>query len=326
MTKLKKEIEWEEFAGMGQERKYGSKNEAMVWRLKRPEGRVDVVLDTDTYNEIDDQFALAYLIRSDDKLNLKAIYAAPFHNSKSTGPEDGMEKSYQEIHNVLSLMDREDLKEKVYRGSASFMLDERTPVESDAARALVNLAMSYSEEKPLYVIAIGAITNISSALLMEPAIQEKIVLIWLGGNALEWPHNREFNLYQDVAAARIVFGCGVPMVVLPCMGVVSAFRTSGPELEHHLRGCNKFCNYLVDITTEEALACGGNTAWTRPIWDVTAVAWLLDPSFMYDRIEHSPIPEYDHHYARDNTRHFCKYVYYIDRDRLFADLFEKLAR
>ena len=30
-------------------------------RLKRPEGKIDVVLDTDTYNEIDDQFALAYL-------------------------------------------------------------------------------------------------------------------------------------------------------------------------------------------------------------------------------------------------------------------------
>ena len=54
-------------------------------RLKRPEGKIDVVLDTDTYNEIDDQFALAYLIKSADKLNLKAISAAPFFNEKSEG-------------------------------------------------------------------------------------------------------------------------------------------------------------------------------------------------------------------------------------------------
>lgn len=62
-------------------------------RLNRPEGPVDVVLDTDTYNEIDDQYALAYLIKSEEKLHLKAVYAAPFHNEKSSGPEDGMEKA-----------------------------------------------------------------------------------------------------------------------------------------------------------------------------------------------------------------------------------------
>ena len=72
-------------------------NEELVRRLKKPVGMVDVVLDTDTFNEIDDQFALAYLIKSDEKLNLKAIYAAPFYNEKSTGPKDGMEKSYEEI-------------------------------------------------------------------------------------------------------------------------------------------------------------------------------------------------------------------------------------
>ena len=64
----------------------------LINRLEKPAGKIDVVLDTDTYNEIDDQFALAYLIRSDEKLNLKAVYAAPFYNDKSTGPADGMEK------------------------------------------------------------------------------------------------------------------------------------------------------------------------------------------------------------------------------------------
>ncbi len=34
-------------------------------------------------NEVDDQFALAYAIKSSDKLNLEAVYAAPFHNNRS---------------------------------------------------------------------------------------------------------------------------------------------------------------------------------------------------------------------------------------------------
>ena len=65
--------------------------------LEWPSGRVDAVLDTDAYNEIDDQFAIAYLLRSRDKINVKAVYAAPFFNDKSQSPEDGMLKSYSGI-------------------------------------------------------------------------------------------------------------------------------------------------------------------------------------------------------------------------------------
>ncbi|MDD3278560.1 MAG: nucleoside hydrolase [Lachnospiraceae bacterium] len=299
---------------------------SIIKRLVKPQGKVDVVLDTDTYNEIDDQFAVAYLIKSEEKLNLKAIYAAPFYNAKSEGPADGMKKSYDEIMNILTLLEREDLKENVFKGSEAYMPSETEAVMSDAARDLAERAMNYSEESPLYVIAIGAITNISSAILLNPEIVNRMVLIWLGGNAIHWPHNKEFNLYQDVAGARVVFGCGVPLVQLPCMGVVSAFTISGPELEYHLRGKNKLCNYLVDVTTEEAKQCYGGATWTRAIWDVTAVAWLLDGDFEEDCLIHSPIPEYDDKYAFDNNRHFIKYVYHIKRDNLFADLFEKLSR
>lgn len=301
-------------------------NARLIRRLEKPKGRVDVVIDTDTYNEIDDQYALSYLIKSDEKLDLKAIYAAPFFNEKSTGPADGMEKSYREIMNVLTLLEREDLKQVVYRGSTEYLPSETEPVISDAAKDLAERAMNYTEEHPLYVVAIAAITNVASAILLNPDIKNRIVLIWLGGNATNWPDNKEFNLYQDVAGARIVFGCGVPLVQLPCMGVVSAFTTSGPELEYHLRGKNKLCDYLVNVTTTEAAACNGGPVWTRPIWDVTAVAWLLDGDFEEDCLIHSPIPEYDNRYAFDNNRHFIKYVYHIKRDKLFADLFAKLSR
>ncbi len=325
MSTEKEKKEWAAFTSSRVERSTID-NARLVKRLEKPKGKIDVVLDTDTYNEIDDQYALSYLVKSDEKLNLKAIYAAPFFNQKADSPADGMEKSYNEIMNVLTLLEREDLKEKVYRGSTKYMPSEKEPVISDAANDLVERAMSYTEENPLYVIAIGAITNVSSALVMKPEIKDRIVLVWLGGNATHWPHNREFNLYQDVAGARIVFGCGVPLVQLPCMGVVSAFTTSGPELEYHLRGKNKLCDYLIDVTTKEAKACYGGDTWTRPIWDVTAVAWLLDGEFEEDCLIHSPIPEYDDRYAFDQNRHLIKYVYHIKRDNLFADLFKKLTK
>lgn len=301
-------------------------NEKIIRKLQKPKGRIDVVIDTDAFNEIDDQFALSYLIKSEEKLNLKAIYAAPFFNEKSTDPEDGMEKSYEEIIRILDLIGKEEYKQITYKGSRSYLPSETQPVFSPAARSLVELAMGRSEENPLYVIAIGAITNVASALLIEPKIIDKIVLIWLGGNAHDWPDNKEFNLIQDVAAARIVFGCGVPLVQLPCGGVVSSFRTTEPELEYWLRGKNKLCDYLVDTTIAEAKKMEESSCWSRVIWDVTAVAWLMEGDFMWDRLEYSPIPEFDDRYAFDKSRHFIKYVYAINRDKLFENLFRVLSK
>ena len=79
------------------------------------------------------------------------------------------------------------------------------------------------------------------------------------------------------------------------------------------------------VSEAESYAAG--KPWTRVIWDVTAVAWLLNDNnrFMRDELRPSPIPEYDHHYGSDPTRHLIKYVYQINRDALFEDLFEKLS-
>jgi len=301
-----------------------NETESIIKRLGKPKNPVDAVLDTDTYNEIDDQFALAYMVKSKN-INVKALYAAPFFNSRSTSPANGMEKSYDEILNILSLMNRDDLKTVTFKGSDRYLPSETEPVISDAAKHLVDLASGYNKENQLYVVAIGAITNVASALLMDPSLKDKIVVVWLGGHSHDWHDTKEFNLYQDVAAARVIFGCKVPVVQLPCMGVVSAFTTGGPELEHWLRGKNKLCDYLLEYTTSQALEDGGLPTWTRVIWDVTAVAWLLDGDFMLDRIEPSPIPEYDGYYAFSKIRHPVRYVYHINRDALFGDLFKTLA-
>ena len=295
-------------------------------RLERPEGPIDVVIDTDTYNEVDDQFALSYLIRNDDKLKLKAIYAAPFYNNMSESPKDGMEKSYNEIFKILKLTGREDLNPVVFKGSENYLPDETTPVISPAAQDLAERAMNYTEDKPLYVVAIGAITNIASAILINPAIKDRIVLVWLGGHATHWDNTREFNMYQDVAGARIVMGCGMAMVQLPCMGVVSAFTISHADLEYHFRGHNALCDYLVDTVENAVAEYTDDPVWSRVIWDVTAVGWLLDGKFFQDQLIHSPIPEYDDKYAFDNTRHFIRYVYHVNRDALLSDLVKKLTK
>ena len=151
-------------------------------KLEAPKGKVRMVLDTDTYNEIDDQFAVVYSLLSPEKLDVETIYAAPFLNSRSTGPGDGMEKSYDEI---LRLLERLNVSPEnfVHKGSTDFLASLDKLIESPAVDDLIERAMQSGDE-PLYVVAIGAITNIASAILKEPEIINKIVIVWLGGHAL----------------------------------------------------------------------------------------------------------------------------------------------
>ena len=135
---------------------------------------------------------------------------------------------------------------------------------------------------------------------------------------------------QDIAAARIVFGCGAPVAQLPCGGVVSAFTVSKHELEYWLKDKNPLADYLARNTIREVEDNPNykERVWTRVIWDVTAVAWLLNDNerFMSVSLEHSPVPEYDLQYAHPSKRHFISYVYHIKRDTLMGDLFAKLLK
>ncbi len=298
--------------------------EQRIKNLSVPEGKIDVIIDTDTYNEIDDQFAVSYLLKSSDKLNTKAIYAAPFLNANSISPADGMEKSYNEI---LKLLDLAEEKVDVFKGSDSFLKNETTPVVSAAAKDLAERVKNYSPSNPLYIVAIGAITNIASAILLNPEVAENTVVVWLGGHALHYHDTKEFNMYQDVAAARVIAQSGVPYVMLPCCGVVSSFTISEPELTAWFIGQNKLADYLARNTIEEAKKYATTKVWTRCIWDVTAVAWLLNDNerFMKSRIVPTPIPTYDNYYAVNNNGLPMRYVYYIERDTLMNDLINKLT-
>ncbi len=298
--------------------------EERLRNLEVPSGPVDVVLDTDTYNEVDDQFALAYLLRSSSKLRAQAIYAAPFWNGKSQNPKDGMEKSYEEIHKILRLTG-ENIA--VFKGAEHYLKDEKTPAVSPAAQDLARRAMQYSPRNPLYVVAIGAITNIASAILLNSEICENIVVVWLGGHARHLSYTDEFNMKQDIAAARIVMK-SVPFVQLPCAGVVSAFTVSGPELRYWLSGKNALADYLAENTIKTAESYAAGRPWTRVIWDVTAVAWLLNDKnqFMYSRLVPVSLPTYDFFYSSNPDGPWMRYIYYIHRDALFSDLVNKLTQ
>lgn len=293
-----------------------------IKKLTPPTGKVKMVLDTDTYNEVDDQFALAYALLSPEKIDLLAVYAAPYHNNRSESAGDGMEKSYQEILRLLKFMDK-PADGFAFRGANRYLEDVSRPAKSDAVSDLIKKALASSPDDPLYVVPIGCITNIASAMLIEPKIIENIVVVWLGGNSLHWPSQWEFNLQQDVLAAQVVFNSGVPFVVLPCQNVVSHLHTTIPELKHYLEGKNALSDYLYNTVLEYS---GGQKAWSKVIWDVSAIAWLVNPAWVSTDLVHSPILTDQKTFSVDHSRHFIRMATSLKRDAIFSDLFQKLTK
>ena len=64
---------------------------------------------------------------------------------------------------------------------------------------------------------IGPLTNVALAIVKEPAIVPRLKGIVLMGGAMELGNvtaSAEFNIYVDPQAARVVFECGAPIVML----------------------------------------------------------------------------------------------------------------
>lgn len=288
-------------------------------RLQAPQGKVQVVIDTDTYNEIDDQFAVVYGLLSPEQMEVQAIYAAPYLNNRSVSPKDGMEKSFEEIERLLDklAMKRENL---VYRGSDAFLENLDKPIESPAAKDLISKAMN--SEGPLYVLTLGAPTNVASALLLEPEIIHKIVVVWLGGKGLNWKTATEFNLMQDPNASQVLFDSGVPLIQLPTQPVTSHLLTTVAEIETYLQGKGEIGDYLVKIFKDYNK--GEQFGWSKVIWDISAIAYVINPNWFNTEIRSSPFLTDELTYSFDNTRHLYRVATYLNRDRIFGDMFRKV--
>ena len=342
--------------------------EERIKMLAPPAGKVRMVLDTDTYNEVDDQFALSYALMSPERLQVEAVYAAPFSSgffdrllAKKTDQvtvpmtsdlKEGLEQSYQEIIKIFGMLEM-DPAGKVFRGSEHYMTEKDVPVESDAARDLIKRVKESDET--LYVVAIGEITNIASAILMEPEIIKKIVIVWLGGQPLYWPHTLEFNLGQDVLASQVIFDSGVPLVLVPCMTVASHLTTTEAELAAKLKGKSKIGTYLADTVISQLSPEAADNmlslfrltylqevddydkfmkeeipfhgmAPSRIIWDISTIGYMINPHWCPSALVEAPYLTDDVGWKAGEKRHSIRVCNFVYRDGIFGDMFEKLGR
>lgn len=295
------------------------------------DSKIDLILDSDVFNEIDDQFAIAYMVKNQDRLNIKGITIAPFspiHNKKVSNVSESIDRSYDEAIHTLELLGAYELKNKVYKGSRRFLNDEKDFVESEAVDFIIHESKKYDKKNRLTIVGIGAITNIASAINKDPSIIERINLVWLGGSDYGYYINKEFNMYQDIASARVSLLKAQNITILPCQGVVSHFSTTKYELEHQIKGKNELCDFLYNNVIKWMSRDKNRPAtWSKVIWDVCAIAYLLNDNqkFMTVIERNLRIPNYDKQTYSEELDKKINYVCEIKREELFFDLFKKIS-
>ncbi len=334
-------------------------------------GPVRVLIDTDTANEIDDQFALAWALLAPERLDVEAIVAAPYGHLHMreplieavrartdtsvplpiddrfdkwaqhlveqgidpstmhlTGPAEGMEESYQEILTVLQKLGIGS-ENFVFRGSDRYMPAADVPVESEGAHRIIEAALA-EDDRTLFIVAIGAVTNISSALLMAPEIASRMVVTWTAGypSWVNLSNRSSLNLVQDHHASRLLFSSGVPQVYLPGFHVGAQLRISLPEMERWFEGRGAIGDYLIHLYRENPIWIQRGVkpfpgqSWI--IWDLINVAWLMNREWVPTVTSTTPRLNEELFWQPDPDGPIMLEGISIDRDAIFADLIARL--
>ncbi len=233
-----------------------------------------------------------------------------------------MQDSYDETMKLLRLMDLEE-EVRVEAGALGAIPDEEKPADSPGARLIIEEAMK-DDKRPLYVAFYGPLTDMASALLIEPKIEERGVrVIWIGGNS--WPSGgREYNLSNDIHAANVVMKSKLEVWQVPR----TAYRTMSvgyAELIEKVYPQGEVGKYLVEQLIEHN-ANGRSAKEYRSLGDSPCIGIIIDPEC--GRHSWRPAPTFDEQmYYQHSGKYRPIRVYdQVNTRFIHEDLFAKLAQ
>ena len=286
--------------------------------INRYNKKMNVILDTDTYNEADDQFALSYLLKSQDIFNIEAITIAPYsHKNSDITVKEGQDLSYNEVLKICNLLNFNS-ENKVFKGSTDYIQNGYN--EDNAA---VDKIIEVSLKNDItYILAIGAITNVALAIKKEPKIIDKIEVIWLGGNDFSHKDNMEYNFKQDVEAVKIIFNSNVKLTVLPCKDVVSNLKIDINTLKNNLNS-SELNNYLIKRFYNDGYH---GYEEERVIWDISVIAYMINKKWFKTKRVSTPFINDDTSYKMTNSKNKITFVTKLNRNKIYSDLFKKLGK
>ncbi|HEV2124944.1 MAG TPA: nucleoside hydrolase, partial [Chloroflexota bacterium] len=239
-----------------------------------PDKRARVIVNTDAKNEADDQFALVHALLT-PSFEVCGVIPAHFGTRRTT---ESLRESREEVQLLLRMMREMGWQRdvRVEDGAAHALPDERTPVPSSGASLIVKEALR-EDPRPLHVAFYGPLTDMASALLMEPRIQERnLRVVWIGGGP--WPlGGGEFNLSNDVAAANVVMRSRVEVWQVPST-VYRLMAVSYAELLERVYPHGPLGRYLVEQLVEFNTQHVRGPIEHRSLGDSPAVGVIMYPN------------------------------------------------
>lgn len=278
--------------------------------------KLRVIVDTDAACEADDPFAIVHALLT-PRFHVKGIIAEQF---VSEGGEASVDKSFAVIQKLLGLMKVTDVP--VFHGSYKKLENEQDIKKSEGADFIIEEARKESEE-PLYVLCMGALTNVAIALNKAPDIADKFICIWIGGGF--YPHGGwEFNLFNDIHAANAVFKSRVELWQVP-METYCTMQLGYAELQQKVLPCGELGKYLF----EQMIDLGMKAEWIMgeswSLGDSPSVALALNPGCGWAEIRKAPVFDEEGHYADCDTNREIRVYKRVDSRYVLEDFFSKLA-
>ncbi len=282
-----------------------------------------VLIDTDAKNEADDQFAIVHALLS-PTLDVRGLIAAHFGGRRT---DRSMEESREEIDLLLNLM-KLDGQVVVANGAATGIANEETPLDSPGAQLIIEESKIASTDDPLYVAFLGPLTDMASAILLDPEIIDRaVVVIWIGGvgyGGIDSYPGIEFNLSNDIAAANVVYDSGITIWQVPS-NVYSMVSVGYAELEEKIGGTSKLADYLIAQTVEWNERFHPGPIESRSLGDSPAVSLMLFPRGGTFRTVPAPRFGQEGHYV-PGSGHPIRVTESVDVRFLLEDMFAKIRK
>ena len=284
----------------------------MVPEFPRPGARIRLLIDSDAACEIDDLYALALAVTAQDRFDIEGFVAAHFGDA---GGPDGIEKSFVIMQTVL---EKAGVKGRfpVKRGAPPFQYSAIAP-DAEGVDFIIERALANDKEDPLWIVSLGACTDVAAAYLKRPEIADHVIVLWHGRT--RWPVQCwNFNVYNDLKAARILFTSKLPLVLFD---TGTYLRTPMEKSERELKPSGPLGEYLHNFRSTRE----GFRSPRKGFFDLGDIAILIDPSLGYSEVVDAPHVDWDMRYVHNRSHGRIRRVYQIDRDRTFALFHKHLA-
>lgn len=271
-----------------------------------------IILDADTGNEVDDLYAITRAL-IEPTWNITALNATQWQPSH-WAVDETMEESHRLNQVLLSYLDRNDVPTR--RGGVDRMYDWGDLAQhSAAAYEIIKQARATPEGEKITVVALGALTNVASAVYIDPSIAPKIALYWLG-TSYDFEEGilkkNDFNCVMDVQALEVMLMSDVEMHIIP-VNIAAAMTFDYPETERQFKGKHGLTDFLLQRWFNHL----DGSRSRRTIWDLALIQAMIHPEWA-DEVKITT--------SKDNGNKELWYYKNIDADRFREEFFTTTLR